>query len=176
MCLLSNLPFHFCILVWGLTYETRVNPVFLSQKRVIRAISFEHFTAPSMPIFSNLKILKLHDLFQLKMLSFFYDCINKIAPSYFHTFVELVDSVHQHSTRQATNNDIFLTQMNTLQYGLRSVRYFGAKCWNDILVEIKNPHLQIIFDKKSKPTSLKETTNFDCRKMDTKRSPSTQFQ
>ena len=27
--------------------------------------------------------------------------------------------------------------MNTLQYGLRSVCYFGAKCWNDIPVEIK---------------------------------------
>ena len=84
-----------------------------------------------------LKMPLLHDLFQLKMLSFVYDCINKIAPSYFHTFFELVDSVHQYSTRQATNNDIFLTQMNTLQYGLRSVRYFGAKCWNGIPVEIK---------------------------------------
>ena len=120
-----------------LTYHTHINPVFLLQKRVVRAISFKHFTAPSMPIFSDLKILKLHDLFQSKMLRFVYDCINKIAPSYFHSFFELVDSVHQYSTRQATNNDIFLTQMNTLQYGLRSVRYFGAKCWSDIPVEIK---------------------------------------
>ena len=59
------------ILVWGLTYETHINPVFLLQKRVVRAISFEHFTAPSMPIFSDLKILKLHDLFQLKCLALF---------------------------------------------------------------------------------------------------------
>ena len=140
VCLYNSLfsPFlQYGILVWGLTYETQINPVFLLQKRVVRAISFEHFTAPSMPIFSDLKILKVHDLFQLKMLSFVYDCINKIAPPYFHSFFELVDSVHQYSTRQATNNDIFLTQMNTLQYGLRSVRYFGAKCWNDIPVEIK---------------------------------------
>ena len=108
-----------------------------TQKRVVRAISFEHFTAPSMPIFSDLKILKVHDLFQLKMLSFVYDCIKKIAPPYFHSFFELVDSVHQYSTQQVTNNDIFLTQMNTLQYGLRTVCYFGAKCWNDIPVEIK---------------------------------------
>ena len=34
----------------------------------------------------------------------------KAAPSYFHSFFELVDSVHQYSTRQATNNDIYLTQ------------------------------------------------------------------
>ena len=86
ICLYNSLfsPFlQYGILVWGLTYETYINPVFLLQKRVVRAMSFENFTSPSTPIFLNLKILKLHDLFQLKLLTFVYDCVNKIAPSYF---------------------------------------------------------------------------------------------
>ena len=33
--------------------------------------------------------------------------------------------------------DIFMTQENTLQYGLRSVRYAGAKSWNNIPFNIK---------------------------------------
>ena len=38
-------PFlQYGILVWGLTHETYINPVFLLQKRIIRAMSFEHFT------------------------------------------------------------------------------------------------------------------------------------
>ena len=108
VCLYNSLfsPFlQYGILVWGLTIDTSslmtmVSPMRLTsiqcflKKRVARAISFQHFTAPSMPTFSDLKILKLHDLFQLKMLSFAYDCINKIAPSYFRSFFELVDSVH----------------------------------------------------------------------------------
>ena len=62
-------PFlQYGILVWGLTYETHINPVFLLQKRVIRAIASEHFTSPTTPLFSDLKILKLRDLFQLKLL------------------------------------------------------------------------------------------------------------
>ena len=140
ICLYNSLfsPFlQYGILVWGLSYETHTRPLFLLQKRVVRAISFQHFNAPSTPIFSDLKILKLSDLFQLPLLSFVYDCINKISPPYFHSFFELVDSVHQYSTRQASKNNIFLIQKNTLQYGLRSVRYYGAKCWNDIPVEIK---------------------------------------
>ena len=124
-------------LVWGLTFETYINPVFLLQKRVIRAIAFEHFNSSATPLFSDLKILKLHDLFKLKLLSFVYDCVNKISPSCFHSFFDLVESVHQHSTRQVAKNYIFLTQKNTLQYGLRSVRYYGAKCWNEIPVGIK---------------------------------------
>ena len=88
ICLYNSLFSSFLqygILVWALTHDTYINPVFLLQKRVVRAISFENFTSHSTPIFLNLKILKLHDLFQLKLLTISYDCINKIAPSYFHS-------------------------------------------------------------------------------------------
>ena len=140
ICLYNSLfsPFlQYGILVWGLTYETYINPVFLLQKRVIRAIPFQNYAAPSSPIFSDLKILKLHDLFQLKLLSFVYECVNQITPANFHTYFDSLASVHQYCTRQATKGDIFLIQKNTLQYGLRSVRYCGAECWNEIPVDIK---------------------------------------
>ena len=90
------------ILVLGLTYETHISPLFLL-KRVVRVIAFEHFAAPSIPIFSDLEMVKLHDLYQLKLLSFVHDSSNKIFPSYFNPFFELVDSVHQCSTGQANN-------------------------------------------------------------------------
>ena len=75
---------------------------------MVRAIAFEHFTSPSTPIFSDLKILKLQDLFQLKLLCFVYDCVNKNSPNCFHNFIESVSNVHQYGTRQASKNDIFL--------------------------------------------------------------------
>ena len=109
VCLYNSLssPFlQYGILVWGFTFDTHISPLFLLQKRVASIISYEHFTALSTPIFSDLKILKLHDQFQLKLLSLVYDCINKIFPSYFHSFFELMDSVHQYSTWQANKNDI----------------------------------------------------------------------
>ena len=140
ICLNNSLfsPFlQYGILVWGLTYESYTNPVFLLQKRVIRAISLEHFTSHSTQIFSDLKILKLKDLFQLKLLSFVYESVLKISPVCFHDFFNTLESVHQYSTRQAEKVNIFLPQKNTTQYGLRSVRYHGAKCWNEIPVEIK---------------------------------------
>ena len=62
ICLYNSLfsPFlQYGILVWGLTYESYINPVFLLQKWVIRAIAFERSTSHSPPIFSGLKILKL---------------------------------------------------------------------------------------------------------------------
>ena len=153
ICLYNSLFSSFLqygILVWGLTYETYINPVFLIQKRIIRAMSFEHFTSHSAPIFLNVKILKLHDLFQLKLLSFVYESVNEISPVCFHNFSKSVESVHQYSTRQAGKDNIFLPQINTSQYGLRSVRYNGAKCWNDIPVEIKRPPSVKMFRQKLK--------------------------
>ena len=56
-----------------------------------------------------------------------YDCVNKISPSCFHSFFDLVESVHRYGTRQVTKNDIFLTQKNTLQYGIRSGQWASTE-------------------------------------------------
>ena len=152
----------------------RLKPIqyFLLQKKVIWATAFEHFTSPTTPLFSDLKILKLRDLFQLKLLSFVYGCVNKISPSRFHPFFNLVQSVHQLGTRQTTKNDFFLTLKNTAQYGLRLVRCFGAKCWNDIPMDVKSCPLQSVSIVNSKLSSLKIFIIIDFRiPGDTKKRP-----
>ena len=85
-----------------------IQPIFLFQKRIIRAIAFQSLSSPSSPIFSDLKSLKLQELFQLKLLSFDYECINKIPLSVF-IFFESIKSIYQHDTRKASKSDIFLT-------------------------------------------------------------------
>ena len=45
------------IIVWGLTYDIHTKPIYLLQKKVVRAIAFKSFTSPSTPIFLNLKFL-----------------------------------------------------------------------------------------------------------------------
>ena len=46
--------------------EVHTKPIYLLQKKVVRAFAFKSFSSPSTPIFSDLKILKLNDLFELK--------------------------------------------------------------------------------------------------------------
>ena len=118
------------IVVWGLTYDTYIKPIFILQKEVVRAITFNNFSAPSAPIFLTLRLLKLQDLFEMKLLTFVFEAVNKFSPSCFHEFFDVLSQVHQHDTRQARKGDILLTRKNTLQYGLKSIRYAGAKSWN----------------------------------------------
>ncbi len=121
------------IIVWGLTYEIHIKPIYTLQKKVVRAIAFMNFTSSSSPIFSDLKSLKLYDLFRLKLLLFVYESVNKISPSVFHNVFEILSHAHQHDKRQARKGDIFMRRHNTLQYGERYIRYTGAKSWNNII-------------------------------------------
>ena len=153
ICLYNSLFASFLqygIVVWGFAYDVHIQPIFLLQKRIIRAIAFQSFSSPSSPIFSDLKILKLQDLFQLKLLSFVYECINKISPVCFYNFFESIKSIHQHDTRKASKNDIFLTRKNTLQYGIRSVCFTGAESWNSIPTTIKESVSLVCFRYKLK--------------------------
>ena len=51
-------------LVWG----TNINRISKMQKRVIRIITHSHYIAHSEPLFKNLKLLKVEDIFCLKFL------------------------------------------------------------------------------------------------------------
>ena len=79
----------------------------------------------------NLKFLTLN------LLTFVYESVKRIAPSCLFNFVQILSEVHQYDTRKTRKRDIFMTQENTLPYRLRSVRYAGAKSWNNIPFNIK---------------------------------------
>ena len=73
----------------------------------------------------------------MKLLTFVFESVNKYSLSCFHDYFDVLSQVHQHDTRQARKGDIRLTCKNTLQYGLKSIRYAGAKSWNSIPHVIK---------------------------------------
>ena len=73
----------------------------------------------------------------MKLLTFVYESVNKLSPPCFHEFFYMFSHVQQHDSRQAHKADILLTCKNTLQYGLKPIRYAGAKSWNSISYVIK---------------------------------------
>ena len=140
MCLYNSLFSSFLnygITSWGLSYETHQKHLFLLQKKVLRCISFQPYCSPSLPIFHSFKVLTFKDLIHFNILDFVYKSINKFTPPVFHNFLQLSQNVHLHGTRQASRGDLFQTSKNTIQYGLRSMQYFGSKLWNTISVYVR---------------------------------------
>ena len=113
--------------VWGQTYATYTDPIFNLQKEAVRAISFQPRMSPSLPTFNYLKLLKLSKIFELRLLTFVFDSVNKLSPGYFHEFFLFSSSVHQYATKQASHGDLFISRKISLQYGQKSIRYLAAK-------------------------------------------------
>ena len=81
--LFSTLFLSYGITVWGATHGQYLKPVLVSQKKVVRAMTFSDPFAHSLPLFSDLQILKLDDICHLYVSSFVCEYHNNLAPNYF---------------------------------------------------------------------------------------------
>ena len=69
------------IVAWGQPFDSCIEPLSKLQKRAVRAISHQPFLAHSLPIFKDLKSLRVVDIFKLRLLSFVYESDNMVAPT-----------------------------------------------------------------------------------------------
>ena len=80
VCLYNALLLSFLqygLIVWGQTYASYVDVIFKLQKKAVRAISFQPRMSPSLPIFNDFKLLELSELFEVRLLTFVFDSVNK---------------------------------------------------------------------------------------------------
>ena len=138
------------VLLFGVKHIHLTLILFSNYKKAVRAIFFQPRMPPSLPIFNELKLLKLSEIFELRLLTFVFDSVNKTSPSCFHDFFLFCSSVHQYSTRQASQGDLYMSRKNSLQYGLKSIQYLGAKLWNTLPVELRNAPSKASFKTKLK--------------------------
>ena len=88
-------------------------------------------TVPSSPISDGLQVLKFSDIIILHIVSFVFECVHNLAPTYFRNYFTSIQSIHDIGTRQSEKG-------NTTQYGLRSIHYTGVRLWNSRPCEIRD--------------------------------------
>ena len=55
------------------------------QKKAVRAITSSAYNAHTSPIFKNLRLLKIYDIYTLQQLKFYYKMVHTNLPIYFNT-------------------------------------------------------------------------------------------
>ena len=125
--------------VWGLTYPTLLNPVFILQKKAVKAMTFSDIMTPSLPLFNNSQLLRLSDISNLQLASFVFECVNGLSPQFFENYFTSIASKHGifRNMTVSTRGNLFLERQHTIQYRITSVQYSGAKLWNSIPSEIR---------------------------------------
>ena len=94
---------YHCTIAWGSTYPSNLNRLVLLQKRVIRIINKDAFDAHSGPIFRDLKLLRLDQIYLYQLGKFMYLYRSGSLPEYFHNYFPMTNEVHSYNTRSANS-------------------------------------------------------------------------
>ena len=68
------------------------------QKKAVRILAFKAYISHSTPIFKDMKILQLEDLYTMQLYKFYYKNPNNLLPSYFSSFTPFYEN-HNHNLR-----------------------------------------------------------------------------
>ena len=74
---------NYGILIWGHNYK-KIEKL---QKRAVRFITQSKYLAHTDPIFIKLNLSKIHDIFKLNQLKFYYKYLTKSLPDYFQNLI-----------------------------------------------------------------------------------------
>ena len=128
----------------------------------------------SEPLFKNLEILKITDIFKLNIGKFIFNTLNNESPSIFSNWFIYGHLVHQHSTRAGAaiiqrehfdvgfaepSKNLHTQRSNLEKYGSRMIQVYGPVLWNSFPEDIKDATSIFTFNRKAKKYFLEQYNN-----------------
>ena len=129
----------YCIEVWGSVNKLLFSSIFKLQKRAVRIIVSANYRAHTDPIFTKLKILPLHKVYQMRVLIFMFKFSNNTLPNIFTKMFQVNVNIHHYSTRQSYKLHVMKCKTSAL---LNSMSYQGTLLWN-YMSDTVNTHCSI---------------------------------
>ena len=133
----------YAVPIWGNTHNNLINTIHVLQKKFVRIITFNRTVFSndgppihSFPLFNELKILTIFDIFKLEIIKFVYDSLNNNNPNQFNNYFTYPSN--QYNTLSNRQNNLNIPQVRTTTYGLKSIKYSGAIIWNAIPFSIRS--------------------------------------
>ena len=131
LCVLKNIYYSLIYpyliygnLVWGGTFNSHLEPLFLLQKRAVRILSNSDYLAHTTPLFLSSKILKLEDIHKFLVVQYVFKNFDKF-------------SVRESSYGSRRAGDL-IPQFQRLKITQNSINFFGPKVWNSLPVNIRS--------------------------------------
>ena len=102
----------YCNIVWGNTYPTYLNRIYVLQKKALRIITNSNYRAPTDRLFFDLNTLTIFDVYKYQATIFMYKYVNGFLPTIFDNYFNLNRDYHHYHTRESDNFHIsrFSTQ------------------------------------------------------------------
>ena len=111
--ILSHL--QFAVTCWGFKWDR----LFKLQKRAIRIMTNSKYNAHTDPLFKDLGLLKIQDIFDAQCLKFWYKFVNNLVPSYFASMFTYNHAIYGIETRQRGSLHLFPVRTSNARNVLR---------------------------------------------------------
>ena len=125
----------YCVEVWGNAADVHVSQLLKMQKRCIRLIKSVPPRTESAPLFKELGILKIHDIYRLYTMCFMFKFIKNLLPGIFDTMFTKNINIALRQTRQI--HKLQVPRMKSTLY-MKSLKYQGVIEWNNISEKIEH--------------------------------------
>ena len=112
--------------IWGRSAAVHLNTILRLQKKAVRLIKSVNRWSESAPLFLDLEILTVYQIYQYQVLTFLYKFKKQTLPSIFFNFFEKLNP-----NRDTRNNSLLRVPLMNSSYSQRSLRYQGVLVWNN---------------------------------------------
>ena len=129
---LFNSHLSYGIPAWGNSNSIYTNKLLLIQKKIVRAISFADYSAPTKPLFKQLNILRFNDLFKAQIASLMWDFDNDNLPDNLNSLFTRRTEVHSRNLRNTQNNRLYTSSLTNTNYGSNSFSQIGSLLLNEL--------------------------------------------
>ena len=115
----------YCIHIWGNAYQTHLQKLYVLQNKIVRIIAGVPRRTSSDHSYCELNILKLKKLYLYTVGLCMYKYENEMPPELFKDMFIKVTDVHEHDTRNATTDQLYIPIYGT-------VRKLGWRLYKDL--------------------------------------------
>ena len=121
----------------GCNIKNLFNEVKKVTKQSLKIISKTKIRGKITPQYYKYEILKLEDLYNFEIAKLMYQFTHSKLPLNFNHYFAYSSDVLSYSTRHTSSNEIFLPRFMSSKTQ-HSIKYIGAKIWNNIPSDLKN--------------------------------------
>ena len=122
------------IAFWGGTHDTHINKLKILQKKIIRSITNSKYNEHTEPLFKQLKLLNLTQLYNLNTAKFMYKVHTNNLPEPIVHLYQANSEIHDHNTRQRNNPHI---RYRRTQLASKQINHKGPEIWQNIPNHLK---------------------------------------
>ena len=129
-------PYYiYCNLVCGSAVSTHIEILVKLQKKAVRSISKVGYLDHTGPLFDNLKLLQVKEIYDFNCAKFIYQCYNNKKLKNFKDKLHTNSSYHDYATR---NKELVRKPESRLKIFDNTVIERGIEIWNSLHDCIKN--------------------------------------